>query len=658
MKTTIHRHLTTSILTACMIGGLFLLMAPAAHAQTATVAQLQAQIQQLLTQIAALQASLGSASSQSYPAFTRDLAVGSRGNDVSALQQFLISRGHAIPAGATGYFGPQTQSALAAYQRTVGIAPATGYFGVITRSQVNAVSAPVIGGAPITTTPVPGSGTKPENLSGGAGTIENYTIVPGINNEKVGEGEADVNVAGITIKASDTSDIKLTAVRIDFDPGTATREFRRYADEVSVWLDGKEIARSKAQNFNRDNNYARTLNVTQEAIIRAGKTGKLVVSVSGLKTIDSADIGKTWQTNVTAVRYMDAQGASISENTALSARTFSFERFANAQNVELRIALHNDTPDAQVVNVDSRRDTDNVELLRFTMRARGSNIKIEDLPITLSVTGASDVDAIANTLYAVIGNKRYSESVSTSAANATVVFNNINYTVEKGDTVTVSIRADINDLEPGIFSEGDTLTASLTASNRNAIVAEDQTKEDLDPSDMTGTALGNTFAFYDTGIDVRLISATETLTANDGANNDSGTFRIRYRVTAFDGTVYVSDTPAATTAYQITDTTLSQNGTLYIVDKGGSAITDNVSAVITYSHAGGATDSTNGVRIDEGRFAEFNLTVVRTNTGTAGDSGFYRLLLKTIGWNTNDSDTWNVYSFNLNDFRTSPVFLN
>lgn len=70
--------------------------------------------------------------------FTRDLTLSARGNDVTALQNFLISKGYNIGGAATGYFGLQTKAALAAYQVSKGISPADGYFGPITRASVNA----------------------------------------------------------------------------------------------------------------------------------------------------------------------------------------------------------------------------------------------------------------------------------------------------------------------------------------------------------------------------------------------------------------------------------------------------------------------------------------------------------------------------------------
>jgi peptidoglycan hydrolase-like protein with peptidoglycan-binding domain len=63
-----------------------------------------------------------------------NLAMGSRGDDVSSLQMFLESKGFlAMPQGAAhGYFGGLTRSALIRYQSSVGIR-ATGFYGPLTR---------------------------------------------------------------------------------------------------------------------------------------------------------------------------------------------------------------------------------------------------------------------------------------------------------------------------------------------------------------------------------------------------------------------------------------------------------------------------------------------------------------------------------------------
>lgn len=78
--------------------------------------------------------------------FLRDLTLGSQGADVVALQVFLIAEDKGVKAdalagaGATGYFGAMTQSALIEYQAATGINPTSGYFGPLTRAHIAAKS--------------------------------------------------------------------------------------------------------------------------------------------------------------------------------------------------------------------------------------------------------------------------------------------------------------------------------------------------------------------------------------------------------------------------------------------------------------------------------------------------------------------------------------
>lgn len=78
--------------------------------------------------------------------FSRSLNLGSTGNDVKALQTFLINQNKGPLAqklagvGASGYFGLLTKSALAEYQKSVGIDPSIGNFGPKTRGYVNSLS--------------------------------------------------------------------------------------------------------------------------------------------------------------------------------------------------------------------------------------------------------------------------------------------------------------------------------------------------------------------------------------------------------------------------------------------------------------------------------------------------------------------------------------
>jgi hypothetical protein len=109
-------------------------------------AMLQAQLDTLIKSAAILQAQENVKNSSSISSLATNLGQGSRGADVTVLQQFLMSqnKGPAAQAlaaiGATGYFGPYTRAALAEFQAAVGISPALGNFGPITRTYIGAHS--------------------------------------------------------------------------------------------------------------------------------------------------------------------------------------------------------------------------------------------------------------------------------------------------------------------------------------------------------------------------------------------------------------------------------------------------------------------------------------------------------------------------------------
>ena len=135
--------------------------APTPSTQSATEA-LQRQIDALLAQAKGLQ---GTGTSS----FTRDLQVGSVGDDVRALQKLLNGKGFTValsgpgsPGNETGTFGNATKAALAKYQVSLGISPAAGYFGPKTR-----VAATGSSSSPSTET---GAGTQGEAASKGFST--------------------------------------------------------------------------------------------------------------------------------------------------------------------------------------------------------------------------------------------------------------------------------------------------------------------------------------------------------------------------------------------------------------------------------------------------------------------------------------------------------
>lgn len=204
-----------SVTTAVWLSGAALLV-PVASAQT-TVADLTLQIQQLLALVANLQAQLntvqggGSSVGSSYN-FTRDLTLGSKGDDVKALQQWLNAQGFAVAASGAGsvgnestYFGSLTQGALAKWQAANGVSPAVGYFGPITRAKIASMGGGTTtgGGTPVVSVPagtdlvVSMAADSPTGRTIGSGTAFNKALKVNLT-----AGAKAVKITSITVQKS------------------------------------------------------------------------------------------------------------------------------------------------------------------------------------------------------------------------------------------------------------------------------------------------------------------------------------------------------------------------------------------------------------------------------------------------------------------------
>lgn len=608
-----------------------------------------------------------SAQTSSYT-FTRDLTIGATGADVTALQTWLIAKGYSIPAGATGYFGAQTAAAVAAFQKANMITPAAGYFGPITRAKVNSMGGTDNGGSNGGS-----NGGTNGGLQGGAGSVEEYDLISSLNNEEIGEDEEDVEVAGLEIEADDNSDLEITAVRLVFDESddanddgsdNVHQDFEDYASEVSIWLDGEEVARVDADEFNDDNNWTKTVSLDSGAVIEAGEVAELTVAVTGASNLDSGDLGDVWDVDFTSVRFRDAQGATISEDPAVAITEFSFVSFASAADIELKISEDDDSiNDARTVEVDDESSTDDVEVLSFTLEAEGdSDIEIKTFGVGVSVTGASTSEDMISDIRLLIDGDEVSSGDYEYNAGDSYVFEDVDYTIDAGDTVEAMIVVDFLGTDDALDT-GDTITFTLgetQTDDADLFDAEDETGENLGDSEVTGSVSGGAFSTLEAGPMVTFVEASEAVTSGNSTNDDVGTFTIKFTVEAFGDTIYVADAADVTTnsGTDMPATTIEDDSIIYYVDAAGSATTIGLSDLVTWTDEDGNPELVSGnVEIQEGESAEFTLTVTKTNA-TYG-AGIYRVLLKGIGWNTdNSTSSYNVYDFNLEDYKTDAISLN
>ena len=633
-------------------------------AGAATEAELQAQIDALLAQITSLQAQMSGGASATY---TRDLTLGSTGDDVTSLQTYLVAQNKGPKAAALaavfaagtakGYFGSMTQAALAEYQAAAGISPAAGYFGQITRAHLAAAA------------PAPEEEEGEGELEGGAGAVDQYDLVSGLENEEVGEDAEDVSVAGLEMEVSDSSDLEFTAVTLDFDQGTANNDdFADYASEVSIWLSAspeEEVARVDADKFDEDTAWRRTVTLDDGAIVQAGETGELIVKVSGASAIDGNDVGETWTVDFDQVRFRDATGASTSEDPATAARTMSFESFATAADLELQVSLDEEDDDineAHVVDIDDTDDTDNVEFLSITIEIEGdSDVTIDEIPVeinTVEAAGANFNDpddvVVAASLWMEASPAEEIATENLSAADAdddteVVTFDDLDVELAGGSTTKFFVKLDLVSTADAL-DNADTIEVEMDAGEVDLIDAEDDSGEQLVAADLTGTADADAHVVYDTGVQADFVSASQTrsFTADAATEEDTGEYKIVFKVTSFDGDESIDrscEEGGADAAGQGVEFTVTNTA-------------ENASTCVLTSTTSDTEDTANTFEVDEDTTRTFTLTVNVTDNDDADTGNYAEVAFESINWGAADDDTnANYYTFGLNEFKTDSLFL-
>lgn len=503
-----------------------------------------------------------------------------------------------------------------------------------------------------------------DDLEGGAGSVEEYKLLSTYNNEEVGQGSEDVKVYGMSIEADDASDLGIQAMKLVFNEGTAASDFEDYATEVAIWQGDTELARLDASEFTDDNDWTKTVSFDDQAFIGAGEVESFYVTVSGIDNLDTNDATDSWTLDVTSVRFLDAQGAIISEDPTLDTRTFSFENFATAADIELKFSTGDETiNDAHVIDIDATDDTNDVPILSVEVEVEGdSNLTMDALPVNFDVA-AGNVDDQATAFYLYVDGEQAgqvsvgsgSDCIEEMTANGdcltvgtaeTYLFDDLDLTLEAGQTYDFEIKADLLSIADGVV-DGDTIAANISNTlNDNQPVygfdVEDEDGEDLDDDDTTGSVTGEAHALYDTGIYVTLVSVDSEVTyvadPNVPTDADQATYTIKFDVEAFGADAYIDEDADEDLAGVVANE--------YTVSNASNTATE----VFTST----ADHETNSYLVEEGTTETFTLTVVLAATA----DNFADVTLTTVGWAATDVTYTDAYTFNLDEFQTDPVYLN
>lgn len=598
------------------------------------------------------------------------LKVGSKGEYVKTLQTLV----GASPV--DGIFGKGTEGKVKAWQANCGLT-ADGKFGPASKAKAatgcsTTVVTPAQGNCPtgyVAVTPVaPTWAACAMATATNTGTNGYLTDINTDSTNKVStvyESEMDKVVGGMRATAR-LADQTVTRVRVTFkNSGTGSMDLGKYITGATLWMDSTKLATmsvAQADRSNTDDTF--TFNFSGlNAKIAKDMVGRFYVSVSANGSLDTANTGAG--SNFTVKFTASGVNASSPDGTYdtypssdLSVATgLSFGKFS-ANGVKAEINLSASNPAASVVTVQNTASTNAVTLLKFTIKATNSTLKLRKVPIQV-VSSSANVSAVVNTLklyngtnllQSVDGSTGYTISggaitatTTAGAASTGYLFDSLSTPsneIASGTTAEFSVVADLKQVS-GNYSEGNTLTASFT--NADAVSSSplnfsvyDGSGDQLTASSTyrTGSGVGQVMTLRINGVNVVMGSPTiSTTSASTAGVINSITYNVPLTVTAFGQTQYVGQ------AAQFAATTSSTNALAFALQASTAPATD-----VTTAPAGTGVTQTlassdalidgSGYRLDSGTAKHFTVQVILSCSTPADCTGAstanYRVQLKDV----------------------------
>lgn len=644
---TMAAKLSVALVAASM---LFMLVAPA---KAQTVEELQAQIAALMAQISALSGSTGGATGGSCVSIPAPLTIGSTGADVTALQNFLISAGQSIPAGATGYFGTQTRAAVAAWQAANGVAPAAGYYGPITKAAMDAKCVP-------TTPTTPGednngSSTDSVTLKGEA-DLYRVTVEDAEDTTiEEGDSEAELGVVKVNFRNGDARVDRLD-IAFDQTSGSEPDPWDTF-DTVSLWVDGDKIAEVDAGSRNDylDKN---------DGSLRFSGLNLVAMQDEDVEITVAADIQKNnngtndWSMRAMSMRFFDADDVATTDSTTgdldgnLGGPAADFSIQVQGTDDEVIVKTNSADPSATTFEVKDNAKSNWYTVFVFDLDTDDSrnDITFNNVKVGVTVSTTTYSTLIDDAELIIDGTTIDSSSADVTglaSTTATIDFDvDGDVTVDAGDRVKAELRLKFKSTGGNADLEGATVVASMTGNTTN-IDAEGTD----DVSNVSGSATGKTHTLRTSGVAVGNFSAsTPTVTTVGTAADDTyGTFTLTFDVTGIGSDeVYIPLTAS------LSGTGSGANFSVLTSTSTSVTAGDALSGVLT--RVSGGDSSTSGyVRLDSGDTATLKLTVT-FNPASQADS--YTVGLTSVGFAaTAVPATKRTTLSPATDYDTDPLFI-
>lgn len=638
----------------------------ATSAKAQTTEDLQQMINDLLAQVAALQAQVGQGdqtpgagvSTVCPYTWTRDLAQGATGMDVNKLQQFLnadpdtrvaVAGQVGGPGMETQYYGPATAAAVSKMQvkyRAEVLSPSnlvnpTGYFGPSSRAKANAlcVSAPVV---------IPGDDDEDEmedeeddsvELSGEADlkTFETDSA----SDDELEEGAEDAEIAELTIEFQN-GDAEISRIDLALESTDATESDPWDTFEsISLWVDGDKIAELDADNeddyLNDDDGSLRFSNLG--LIAMEDEEIEIIVAATVQNSVDGTSNGNAWTVEFDSIRFFDADGVATTDTTTGDLGDATGESFSIVEagaDDEVIVKTSSNDPDATTLQVEDDKKSDWYTVHVFDLDTDDSvnDIELNTVVVTV-VVSSSTYNTLVDDAEIVIDGVTIDDVVVTNGTTttATLTFDvDGDVVVDAGDRVEAELMLRFKSLALG--NEGVTVQGKVTSAQADLIDAKGA--DDLSTSQLSGASTGDAHTLRTAGINVSPESTDADVITGDSVTNDYGTFVIEVEVTAFEQDVYIPIAPVS--------------GMYTLQDSAGSTSVAGTRSVTLTSTA---DDDGTYFEITEGDTKTLTLTVTYT-PGVANTAS--RMVLNKIDFApTAVSPTQSQTTLPASDYRTAVV---
>ena len=613
--------------------------------------------------------------------WTRDLSQGSQGADVMMLQKFLNSMSETMvaPAGQVGsagmeteFYGPATAAAVSNMQMKyraeilspAGLVNPTGYFGPSSRAQANALcaSAPMMDDDMMSDDDMMDEDMMDEDedemdeeddrdasdLQGSA-DLDTYEIEDAEDDE-IEEGQEDQPVAEIDIEF-DNGDALIQQIELGFELNSgqsgAEEDPWDTFENVSLWVDGDKIAELETDDEDDweggDDNELTFSRLDIFAAEDEEVTVVVAVTTDNGLDFDDSDQTNTWTISLESfgnisinegLRYEDADGFVTEDNpTGDDDTTFEIEE--EGAEDELDVRSSDDDPDATVLELEDDSDTEHV-VFAFELDATDSenDIEFDQIVVDFTMSSGTLADFADDAVLLVDGQELDTEDETVSGNSVTFDFDSNDFVLEKDEKVDVSVELEFNSLS--LANEGVTIRGTMTG---NATKIDAEGGDDLENSNINGSATGETHTLRTSGIDFGAFDSSQTAPSQDVADDTFGEYTIEVDVTAIgDDDLFI---PVSDAYFDEAGSTTA--GIIYrIIDGDNNSLTsstsdaDALSATLSYKSGNGEEE--NGfIRVDNGGTVTLELVVTFNPADTATDQ--YRVIIDAVRFDDNEDAT-------------------